>query len=213
MFEKLRQFNKQEFRGTLITFDGVDGSGKSTMIEMLEEKLKFDGKKVTVTTQPTPEMRELSIFKTYIYQPDKRHLVDYQALQLFMLADRLQHVKEVIEPALKEGKYVISDRYIFTMLATMVARGHRAEPWLDDLLPHIPLPHVPFIMDVDLDTCVSRIKERKSFEDSFVEREHLRKSLNSYREVASHYKLNIISSSSLNVQEAFEEVLSVINKQ
>ncbi|OKP87759.1 hypothetical protein A3844_10155 [Paenibacillus helianthi] len=46
-------------------------------------------------------MRQLHIFKTFIYEPEKRHLVDYNALQMYMFADRLQHYREIIEPALQ----------------------------------------------------------------------------------------------------------------
>ncbi|WP_340024650.1 dTMP kinase [Paenibacillus sp. FSL K6-1096] len=206
MFPALNPIFAEEYQGRLFTFDGVDGAGKTTMIEMLAEKLRKEGKQVLLTMQPTPEMRQLHIFKTYIYEPEKRHLVDYNALQMYMLADRMQHYREIIEPALREGAYVISDRYIYTMLATMIARGHSPEPWLIELLPLIRQPHAAFLMDVDLETCIERIQQRTSFEDSFVEREHLMKSLNSYRIVGEHYGMHIISSAGLGIEAAFTEI-------
>ncbi|WP_181444665.1 dTMP kinase [Bacillus sp. 03113] len=206
MFQKLTPITSEEYKGKLIVFDGVDGSGKSTMLEMLANKLRNEGEDVLVTMQPTPEMRKFHIFKTFIYKPEKRQLVDYRALQLYMLADRMQHFKEIIEPALKEGTYVLSDRYIFTMLATMLARGNQPESWLNELLPSIRMPHATFIMDVDLETCIQRIKERKSFEDSYVEREHLKKSLESYLTIANDFGLKVINSSKLGINQAFSKI-------
>jgi dTMP kinase len=212
MFQTLMPVTSGEFKGKLIVFDGVDGSGKSTMLEMLAEKLRNEGKDVLITMQPTPEMRQLHIFKTFIYKPEKRKLVDYRALQLYMLADRMQHFKEVIEPALQVGTYVLSDRYIFTMLATMLARGNHPESWLNELLPSIRMPDATFIMDVDLETCIQRIKERKSFEDSYVEREHLKKSLESYLTIANEFRLKVINSSELGINQAFSKVEETIHQ-
>lgn len=206
MFQKLKPIISGKYEGKLITFDGVDGSGKTTMLEMLAEKLRNEGVEVLVTMQPTPEMRQLQIFKNFIYNPEKRKLVDYEALQLYMIADRMQHFKEIIEPALKKGVYVLCDRYIFTMLATMLARGNQPKPWLNELLSLICMPDAAFIMNVDINTSVQRIKERKSFEDSYVEYEHLKISLESYLTVANEFKLKVIDSSKLDVDEAFSEV-------
>ncbi|MEK3902084.1 dTMP kinase [Paenibacillus sp. FSL R7-0179] len=211
MFPALNPISNDEYQGRLFVFDGVDGAGKTTMIEMLAEKLRKEGKQVLLTMQPTPEMRQLHIFRTYIYEPEKRHLVDYNALQMYMFADRKQHYREIIEPALQEGIYVISDRYIYTMLATMIARGHSPESWLIELLPSIRQPHVAFLMDVDLETSVERIQQRKSFEDSFVEREHLLKSLTSYRTVGEHFGMHIISSANLGIDAAFAEIGAIVD--
>lgn len=209
MFPALNPISTEEYEGRLFTFDGVDGSGKTTMIEMLAEKLRKEGKQVLLTMQPTPEMRQLHIFKTYIYEPEKRQLVDYNALQMYMLADRMQHYREIIEPALRMGVNVISDRYIYTMLATMIAREHSPEPWLVELLPSIRQPHAAFLMDVDLETSIERIQQRTSFEDSFVEREHLMKSLSSYRTIGEHFGMHIISSADLGIDAAFTKISSI----
>ncbi|MGE6230771.1 dTMP kinase [Paenibacillus chitinolyticus] len=212
MFPSLSPISEDEYQGRLFVFDGVDGSGKTTMIDMLSRKLQDQKKTVLVTMQPTQEMRQFRIFKTFVYQPENRNLVDYRALQMYMLADRIQHFKEIIEPALLSGTDVICDRYIYTMLATMVARGNVPESWMLELLSSIRLPHASFLMDVDLETSIERIKQRKTFEDSYVERDHLTKSLNSYRTVANYYGMHVISSTDLNIDEAFLKITSIIER-
>lgn len=212
MFPALCPISIEEYSGRFIVFDGVDGAGKTTMIDMLADKLRSEGKDVLLTMQPTPEMRQLSIFRTFVYEPERRHLVDYNALQMYMLADRMQHYKEIIEPALQQGSYVISDRYIYTMLATMVARGHSPEPWMIELLPSIRRPHLSFLMDVDLETSIERIRRRKSFEDSYVEREHLQKSLESYRTVGQQFQMHVVSSTELGIEDAFSKIAAIVEQ-
>lgn len=212
MFPALCPIPVEEYPGRFIVFDGVDGAGKTTMIELLADKFRAEGKEVLLTMQPTPEMRQLSIFRTFVYEPEKRHLVDYTALQMYMLADRMQHFKEIIEPALQKGIYVISDRYIYTMLATMAARGHSPEPWMVELLPSIRKPHLSFLMDVDLETSIERIRKRKSFEDSYIEREHLQKSLESYRTVGQQFEMHVVSSAEYGIEGAFSQIAAIVGQ-
>lgn len=113
-------------------------------------------------------------------------------------------------PALAEGRYVLCDRYIFTMLATMLARGRQPEPWLIDLLPNIRRPDAAFHMDVDLETCIARIRQRKSFEDSYVEREHLIRSQESCRSIARDFDMHTIHSSRSGIDEAFSIVWRIV---
>lgn len=98
------------------------------------------------------------------------------------------------------------------MLATMVARGNSPEPWLEKILPSIRQPHASFLMDVDVETSITRIKQRKSFEDSYVEREHLEKSLASYRKVAECYDMHVISSADLGIEDAFSKIASIVDQ-
>ena len=94
-------------KGKLITFCGLDGCGKSTLIRLLTEKLEQDGQTVFLTKQPTNEMRQSGIFRTYMDCKDHSKY-EYRALSLMAAADRIQHVIHVILPALEEGKTVIS---------------------------------------------------------------------------------------------------------
>ena len=109
-------FRRNESAGKLITFCGLDGCGKSTMIKMLSEDLKQEGYEVLITKQPTDTMRKTNIFRTFMDQPDHSNY-EYRSLSLMAAADRIQHVNHVILPALKAGKIVICDRYFFSCLA------------------------------------------------------------------------------------------------
>ena len=95
-------------RGKFITFEGIDGSGKSTQLRLLADDLRFRGFNVLKTQEPggTPLGRRL---REAFLETDEN--VSPMAELLCYAADRAQHVDFLIKPALAEGRIVISDRY------------------------------------------------------------------------------------------------------
>jgi dTMP kinase len=95
-------------RGKFITFEGIDGSGKSTQLRMLASELRLRGFQVLPTCEPggTPLGRRLR--EAFL---ETEETVSPLAELLLFAADRAQHVDFLVKPALKEGKIVISDRY------------------------------------------------------------------------------------------------------
>jgi dTMP kinase len=91
-----------------ITFEGIDGCGKSTQMRMLASELRLRGREVIVTREPggTPlgtRIRQLVL--------DSEEQVDPLAELLLYAADRAQHVRALVRPALDSGHVVLSDRY------------------------------------------------------------------------------------------------------
>ncbi len=95
-------------RGKFISFEGIDGSGKSTQLRMLAGELRYRGFDVLTTLEPggTPLGRRLR--EAFL---ETEETVSPLAELLLFAADRAQHVNFLIQPALSEGKIVISDRY------------------------------------------------------------------------------------------------------
>ncbi|MGI8638332.1 MAG: dTMP kinase [Pyrinomonadaceae bacterium] len=95
-------------RGKFITFEGIDGSGKSTQLRMLASELLMQGFKVLMTCEPggTPLGRRLR--EAFLETEEN---VSPLAELLLFAADRAQHVSFLVKPAIEEGKIVISDRY------------------------------------------------------------------------------------------------------
>jgi len=105
-------------RGQFITFEGGDGSGKSTQLRLTAEWLQSEGIDLVVTREPgdTPlgaEIRRLLLSGEHTPVPECELLL--------FLADRVQHVREVIEPELAAGRWVICDRYSDSTLAYQLA--------------------------------------------------------------------------------------------
>ena len=107
-------------RGVFLALEGIDGCGKSTQAELLASALRARGLEVVLTCEPTdsPLGRQIREY----FQGSDRYLSPKEELNLFM-ADRREHVAEVIEPALAEGKIVVCDRYYYSSVAYQGALG------------------------------------------------------------------------------------------
>ena len=97
------KLQKNNFSGTLIVFEGTDGAGKTTMIEKTVAYLteRFGKDRVLSEKQPTDLSRKTRLFQKMMYCA-KHEEIDYRAVQLLTLSDRVQHNHEVIVPALMD---------------------------------------------------------------------------------------------------------------
>lgn len=154
--------------GHLITFCGLDGCGKSSMIKMLTDDFKKQGIDFIVTKQPTDAMRNTEIFRVFMDCPDNS-AYEYRSLSLMAAADRIQHANKVILPALKEGKTVICDRYFYSCLANLIARGYVDDKWIYEISESIPKPDIAFFLDVPVTTAVNRVRQRKDEKDRYID--------------------------------------------
>ena len=157
-------------KGKLITFCGLDGCGKSTMIRYVRDRLREKTGEVLLTKQPTPAMRETGIFRTFMDTEDNSFF-DYRSLSLMAAADRLQHIRQEIMPALGQGKTVLSDRYFYSCLANLRARGYRSDKWIYEIAGFIPHPDIAFFFDLPVGLAVSRVRSRPEERDRYIDME------------------------------------------
>ena len=164
-------FYEHNLPGKLITFEGLDGCGKTTMIQRLSGQLTVDNGQVLITKQPTDEVRRSPIFRAFHDLPfaEASKTYDYRAMALMAAADRVQHVKAVILPALREGKTVISDRYFYSCLANLRARGLEQDEWVYEVVKQLPMPDVAVFLDVSVEVAVGRVRMRESERERFVD--------------------------------------------
>ncbi len=102
-----------------ITFEGIEGSGKSTQCKLLKEHLESKGRKVTVTREPGWGAMGKLIRHLIL---DDKELDIHPLTELYLFcADRVQHVKDFITPRIKDGEVVICDRYFDS---TIVYQGY-----------------------------------------------------------------------------------------
>ena len=115
--------------GQFITFEGIDGCGKSTQISLLEQKLKKNNIPYLLTREPGGSILGQDIRKKLL-DPDYSDPPMARAEMLLFLADRAQHVEKIILPSLKKGICVISDRYTDS---TLVYQGYARGIDINDL--------------------------------------------------------------------------------
>ncbi len=101
--------------GYLISFEGIEGCGKSTQAKLLAKRLESNGRSCLLTREPggTPIGREI---RKVLLHPAHHRMVPEVELALYF-ADRAQHLEEVIRPALEEGRIVITDRFTDSSIA------------------------------------------------------------------------------------------------
>jgi len=124
-----------------IVFEGLDGSGKTTVSLRIVEALAREGFKVLYTYEPYSED-----FIKLINDYGKRLGGVMEAY--LMAADRYNHVVSVITPALREGLIVVSDRYYYSSLAYQGAKGVNVE-WIKTLNKFAPEPDLAIYLDVE----------------------------------------------------------------
>lgn len=199
--------NKTE--GLLITFCGLDGCGKTTMIRRLMAELEQEHK-VFLTKQPTDFVRNSAIFRTYMDSPD-HDAYDYRSLSLLAASDRLQHVNKVIEPAMQQGQIVLSDRYFYSCLANLRARGFGEDRWIYEVAGSVIMPDIAFFFDVPVTTAVTRVRARAAERDRYIDMELQYRLREEYLEIC---KLNggVLVSTEIPVEESYKIVKETVER-
>ena len=198
--------------GKLIVFEGTDGAGKTTMISILVEYLtnKYGPNRVLPIKQPTDTSRKTKLFQKMMYS-DKHDDIEYRAVQLLTMSDRVQHCHEVIEPALKDGKFVVCDRYVYTSYVNMLAREYTNEKWFNDVVKHIIKPDVVFLAYVNPTLAIKRIKSRAEETNRFLDEDLLIKVSNNFKELSDIEGFKVLDTSRDPIF-SFEEVLLTLKE-
>ena len=191
-------------KGKLITFCGLDGCGKSSMIKMLTDELSVQGIDFMITKQPTDTMRNTEIFRTFMDCPDNS-AYEYRSLSLMAAADRIQHANKVILPALRQGKTVICDRYFYSCLANLRARGYADDQWIYEISENIPKPDLAFFLDLPVETAVGRVRKRSEEKDRYIDME-LQYLLKDEYKVICDVNHGILVRSDIDIYQTFSDI-------
>src|SRR5215510_9846139 len=152
--------------GTFITFEGIDGSGKSTQLRLVSNFLKEPGCGTVLTREPGGTTIGLRLRAALL---DAQEEVDPLTELLVFAADRAQHVRRVLRPALAAGRVVISDRYADATVAYQGAgRGFAPELIAEivQLATEGLVPDLTLLFDVSVGESISRTTRRTSGKSS-----------------------------------------------
>lgn len=164
---QMLNMRKNTTTGFLITFCGLDGCGKTTMMNRLISDLESEYG-IFITKQPTNAVRNSEIFRTYMDSPN-HDAYDYRSLSLLAASDRLQHVNKVIEPKMRSGKIVLSDRYFYSCLANLRARGFEHDKWIYEISESVIKPDVAFFFDIPVEEAVARVRRRPEEKNRYID--------------------------------------------
>jgi dTMP kinase len=151
-----------ESRGRFITFEGIDGAGKSTHIGFVTELLESAGKTVVVSREPGGTLLGEKLRDLLLHEK-----MDLETEALLMFASRREHIARVIEPALQRGDWVLSDRFTDASFAYQGggrgmdrARLEQLEQWVH---PHLQ-PDLTLLFDVPLEVARARLDAGRSLD-------------------------------------------------
>ncbi len=143
-----------------ITFEGVEGSGKSTQIKLLENHLIKRGYNTLVTRQPGGSVLGKNI-RELILDPEQQDKPSDLAEMFLYLADRSHHIETIIEPALKDNILVLCDRYVDSHLAYQgYARGFDLEQLqlLNSIATKNLIPDLTIVLDLNPEEGLRRVR-------------------------------------------------------
>jgi dTMP kinase len=144
-------------KGFFICIEGLDGCGKTTQTKFLANRL---AKEYAAVYSAEPSQGKIGQFiKEYCLHGETRGSAIVEAL--LFAADRYEHVKNEVTPALSQGKLVVSDRYVYSSLAYQGAAGVDLD-WIRTINRDAIRPDLAIFIDVDPESVVRRLKPRRS---------------------------------------------------
>ena len=199
-------------RGLFITFEGIDGCGKSTQLNLLSEYLKSEGLQVVITREPGAKglgekLREILLN----YEGD----VSSNCEAFLFLADRAQHIDTLVKPAIEAGKVVLCDRHTDSTIAYQgYGRGVDLEQikMLNRIATSGLVPDLTFVFDLDVEISQMRVGKTKDRMESAGDDFHNRVR-KGYLEITKQEpeRVKVINSDD-SIENIFEKVKQEINR-
>lgn len=178
-----------------IVFEGIDGAGKSTQIEMLKDWLEANGFRVETLVEPT-DSEIGKLIREMLQRPDAETDKLQKTLGLLFAADRML----IMDKLEDESKIIISDRSFISSLAYQ-------EPaeWIEELNKYAKKPDLLLLLDLDPKTSVARTDGKDTFENE----EYLTKVRENYLDLAKNYTCEIIDASN-GVNKMFSDIKKAV---
>jgi len=197
---------KNTYPGKFIVFDSLDGSGQSTQISLLRDFLIGRGIEVITTKEPTKDSEAGKKIREVL---DKKVKLEPAELQGLFAQDRKEHLDNLVTPALREGKWVITDRYFLSTFAYGASDGLDLDA-LIDMNENFYEPDQGFILKVRPEVCIDRIDKRGTAKTLFEKAEKLAKVWKTYEILPTKVNNVTIIDGEKSIPEVFEEVKNII---
>ena len=197
---------KNKTKGLFIAFEGLDGSGSSTQVDLLVKNLKSIGLSAFATKEPTNNIIG-GLIRGQLTHDWKAGM---ECLQLLFAADRAHHLNREIIPALKRGRIVVTDRYYFSTVA--FGSIELDKDWLIKLNEKFIAPDITFLIKVSPGECTERMKSSRNELELFEEEKKLKKVWVTYAWLAKS-KNNVIEiNGERSINQIALEIFEIVKK-
>ena len=199
-------------RGLFITFEGVDGCGKTTQMRLLSEYLESKGYEVVLTREPGAKGLGEKIREILLHYNGE---VSSKAESFLFLADRAQNIEKIVNPSVTAGKMVLCDRHTDSTVAYQgYGRGINIDElkMLNNLAVGCRKPDITFVFDIDVETSMTRVgKEKDRMESAGIE--FFNNVRNGYLEIAKQEPDRVVVVDSTRQIEAIQtDVRNIVDK-
>ena len=197
-------------KGLFITFEGADGCGKTTQLNLLKDYLTAKGYAVILTREPGGKGLGEKIREILLNYDGK---VADRCESFLFLADRAQNIETIVKPAIESGKIVLCDRHTDSSVAYQgYGRGLDIEQikMLNNLATGGKQPDLTLVFDVDIETSMQRVGNKKDRMESSG-KEFFNRVRNGYLEMAKQEpeRLKIVDSTK-SIDEVHKRVIEII---
>ncbi len=193
--------------GKFIALEGLDGSGSSTQVQLLSDWVFRKGLKAHITKEPTNNIIG-GLIRGQLTNSWKTSQVCFQ---LLFSADRAHHLETEIEPSLKKGNIVISDRYLYSTLAYGPVEGPDME-WLEQINSKFRRPDLTIILKVPPKVCMERINKNRHEVELFESEDKLAKVWNNYEKIVKKYHDIVIVDGNRPVEKVHQDIAKEVEK-
>lgn len=197
-------------KGLFITFEGTDGCGKTTQIEMLKDYFEKQGRTVLLTREPGAKGLGTKLREILLNYDGE---VSPVCESFLFLADRAQHVDTIIKPAVARGEIVLCDRHTDS---TVAYQGYGREldieqiKMLNNIATSGLKPDLTFIFDIDIDTAQKRVgKNKDRMESAGIE--FFKRVRNGYLKIAKQEPKRVkVLDGSKSIETIHNELLEIL---
>jgi dTMP kinase len=188
-------------KGMYIAIEGIDGSGKTTQVDRLEKYFYKQGKEVVKTREPRKDSGMIADLVQKILQGKTK--IPPVAFQYLFSADREMHHEELVIPALREGKVVITDRCFWSAVpyGLLDRKADIDENSMQYMLAaqsilsmyhQFIVPDFTFYLDIPLGIAMDRIRKKKELREIYEDEEKLVKIVNGYQWLLQEFKKEFV---------------------
>lgn len=216
------ELRKNPYKGLYIVLEGTEASGKSTQLKELASYFKKQGKEVVTTREPRKEGIIGDMVHKILLGDLKLNPVAFQYL---FSADRMLNHTDVIEPALKEGKVVISDRNFWSAIVYGILdrseKGFKKES-MDQLLVaqsilsfyhQFIVPDFTFYLKIPIEVSLKRLRGKSEMKEIYEEEDKIRTIIKGYNFIAKNFSEEITPiNGTQSIDQVTKNMIEIITK-
>lgn len=199
-----------------VVFEGIDGGGKTTQIKKLNDYLLKLDKKVVLTREPGGTNFGKTIRETILHS----HKIDPISELFLFMADRSNHVKNVIKPALNSGKIVLCDRYCASTYAYQFVADNLEKYMskqdfnaMEKIATHNIYPDITFLFNIDFDSSSTRLRRKlDNMESRKNKSDFYKKVQNAYIDLSKQNSNWVVLDAKRPIDDIFNTIVSHIVK-